>query len=92
MMVCCVIYFLSAAIAPYEGVVAGTGNAKLGFLGGMLDGVFFRVGVGMLFGLVLNMGALGFFLGDALARSGIVLVGAIYYHSGKWMKYKILSD
>ena len=92
MMVCCVIYFLSAAIAPYEGVVSGTGNAKLGFLGGMLDGVVFRIGFGMLFGLVLDMGALGFFLGDALARSGIVLVGAIYYHSGKWTKYKILSD
>lgn len=92
MMVCCVIYFLSAAIAPYEGVVSGTGNAKLGFLGGMLDGVVFRIGFGMLFGLVLDMGALGFFLGDALARSGIVLVGAIYYHSGKWVKYKILSD
>ncbi len=92
MMVCCVIYFLSAAIAPYEGVVSGTGNAKLGFLGGMLDGVFFRIGFGMLFGLVLDMGALGFFLGDALARTGIVLVGAIYYHSGKWMKYRIISD
>ncbi len=92
MMVCCVIYFLSAAIAPYEGVVSGTGNAKLGFLGVMLDGVVFRIGFGMLFGLVLDMGALGFFLGDALARSGIVLVGAIYYHSGKWTKYKILSD
>lgn len=92
MMVCCVIYFLSAAIAPYEGVVSGTGNAKLSFLGGMLDGVFFRIGFGMLFGLALDMGALGFFLGDALARTGIVLVGAIYYHSGKWMKYRIISD
>ncbi len=92
MLVCCIIYFLSAAIAPYEGVVSGTGNAKLGFLGGMLDGVVFRIGFGMLFGLVLDMGALGFFLGDALARSGIVLVGAIYYHSGKWVKYKIISD
>lgn len=91
MLICCVIYFLSAAIAPYEGVVSGTGNAKLGFLGGMLDGVVFRIGFGMLFGLVLGMGAQGFFLGDALARTGIVLVGAIYYHSGKWKKYKIID-
>ena len=90
MLICCIIYFLSAAIAPYEGVVSGTGNAKLGFLGGMLDGVVFRVGFCLLFGLALGMGAVGFFLGDALARTGIVLVGAIYYHSGKWKSYRIL--
>lgn len=90
MLICCIIYFLSAAIAPYEGVVSGTGNAKLGFLGGMLDGVVFRVGFCLLFGLALSMGAVGFFLGDALARTGIVLVGAIYYHSGKWKSYRIL--
>jgi len=90
MLICCIIYILTAAIAPYEGVVAGTGNAKLGFLGGMLDGVFFRVGFGMLFGLMLGMGAQGFFLGDALARLGIVFVGAVYYHSGAWKNYRIL--
>ncbi len=92
MLICCIIYFLSATIAPYEGVVSGTGNAKLGFIGGMLDGVVFRIGFGMLFGLVLGMGAQGFFLGDALARLGIVLVGAVYYHSGAWKKYRIISN
>lgn len=90
MTICCVVYILSAAIAPYECVVSGTGNSKLGFLGGMLDGVVFRIGFGMLFGLVLGWGAPGFFMGDALARLGIVLVGAVYYHSGAWMKHKIL--
>lgn len=92
MLICCIIYFLSASIAPYEGVVSGTGNAKLGFIGGMLDGVVFRVGFGMLFGLVLGMGAQGFFLGDALARTGIVLVGATYYYSGAWKKHKLLTE
>lgn len=90
MLISCIIYILSAAIAPFEGVVSGTGNAKLGFLGGMLDGVVFRVGFGMLFGMVLSMGPQGFFLGDALARTGIVLVGATYYYSGAWKRYKIL--
>ncbi len=89
--ICCIIYILSAAIAPYEGVVSGTGNSKLGFLGGMLDGVVFRLGFGMFFGLYMGLGAPGFFLGDALARLGIVLVGAVYYHSGKWKKYRIIS-
>ena len=60
-------------------------------LGGILDGVVFRIGFGMLFGIVLNWGAAGFFMGDALARLGIVLVGTVYYYSGAWKKYKIIS-
>ena len=92
MAICCIVYILSAAIAPYEGVVSGTGNSKLGFLGGMLDGVVFRLGFGMFFGLVMGWGAAGFFLGDSLARLGIVLVGAVYYHSGAWKKHRIISD
>jgi len=92
MAICCIVYILSATIAPYECVVSGTGNSKLGFLGGMLDGVVFRLGFGMFFGLVMDMGAPGFFLGDALARLGIVLVGSVYYHSGAWKKYKIIKD
>ena len=91
MLICCIVYILSAAIAPYEGVVSGTGNSKLGFLGGILDGVVFRMGFGFFFGLYMGLGAPGFFLGDSLARLGIVIVGAVYYHSGAWRKHKIIS-
>jgi len=92
MPICCVVYFPSAAIAPYEGVVSGTGNARLSFIGGILDGVICRVSFGMLFGIVLGWGAPGFFMGDALARIGIVAVGAIYYHSGAWKKHSLIKD
>lgn len=91
MPICCVVYILSAAIAPYEGVVSGTGNAKLSFLAGILDGVVCRVAFGMLFGKYLGWGAPGFFMGDALARIGVVTVGAIYYHSGAWKKFDLLK-
>ena len=91
MPICCVIFFLSAAIAPYEGVVSGTGNARLSFLGGILDGVVCRVSFGLLFGKALGWGAPGFFMGDALARIGVVAVGAIYYHSGAWKKHSLLK-
>lgn len=91
MAISCLIYILSAAIAPYEGVVSGTGNSKLGFLGGILDGVVCRLGFGLFFGLYVGMGAPGFFLGDALARLGVLSVGLVYYYSGKWKKYKIIT-
>lgn len=91
MPICCVVYILSAAIAPYEGVVSGTGNAKLSFLGGVLDGVVCRVSFGFFFGIYLGWGAPGFFMGDALARIGVVAVGAIYYHTGAWERYNLLK-
>ncbi len=91
MPICCVVYILSAAIAPYEGVVSGTGNAKLSFIGGMLDGVVCRVTFGFFFGMYLGWGAPGFFMGDALARLGIVVVGAVYYHTGAWKKHSLIK-
>lgn len=91
MAISCVVYLLSAAIAPYEGVVSGTGNAKLSFIGGMLDGVVCRVAFGMLFGMYLGWGAPGIFMGDSLARLGIVVVGAVYYYSGAWKKHSLIK-
>lgn len=92
MAICCLVYLLSAVIAPYEAVVSGTGNARLGFIAGLLDGVVCRVGFSLFFGRWLGMGVEGFFLGDALARLGIVMVESVYYHSGAWKTYKRLVD
>ena len=88
----CLTYIIMSAVMPFEGVLAGTGNAPLEFLGGILDGVVCRIGFSLLFGLYFNMGAAGFFLGDALARLGVLAVGAVYYYSGAWKKYKIIKD
>lgn len=88
----CLTYIIMSAVMPFEAVMAGTGNAKLEFLGGMLDGVVFRIGFSLLFGIGFGMGATGFFLGDSLARLGVLLVGAIYYYTGAWKRYKIISN
>lgn len=88
----CLTYIIMSAVMPFEGVLSGTGNAPLDFLGGVLDGVVCRIGFSLLFGLHFNMGAAGFFLGDSLARLGVLAVGAAYYYSGAWKKYKIISN
>ena len=80
MRVSCLIYMLSAAISPYDAVVSGTGNSFLGMAAGLLDGVFFHVR----FVYVLDMGVIGFFMGDALARLGLLTVGGLYYYTGAW--------
>ena len=38
----------------------------------------------MLLGVVLDMGALGFWLGSAIAGYTYLVVGGPYYLSGKW--------
>ncbi|MGM9608119.1 MAG: MATE family efflux transporter [Oscillospiraceae bacterium] len=87
----CTIYVCSALLGPYDSVVTGTGNSLLGFLGGFLDGVVFRLGLGFLFAWGLDMGVAGFFLGDALARVAPIIIGMVYYHSGIWKRYQILK-
>ena len=90
MRVNALIYILGATMSPFEAVVTGTGNSLLGFLGGILDGVVFRIGFCFLFARALGMGVTGFLLGDALARLGPIIVSGSYYFSGAWRRRKRL--
>ena len=92
MRICCLIYVMCSVMGTYECVVTGTGNATLGFIGGIFDGVVFRVCFSFFFAFTLNMGITGFFMGEALARLGPIIVGSIYYHSGAWKKKKQLIE
>ena len=90
MTISALMYLLGGLMAPFESVVSGTGHTMLGFLGGMLDGVVFRIGFSFLFAFALHMGVIGFLLGDALARLGPVIVSGSYYFSGAWRRRKRL--
>ncbi|MGI6071539.1 MAG: MATE family efflux transporter [Lachnospiraceae bacterium] len=92
MAICCLIFIACAIMGTYDGVVTGTGASMLSFLGGFLDGVLFRITLSLLFAWVFDMGIEGFFLGEAMARLGPIIVGMIYYHSGAWLKKKKLVE
>lgn len=92
MKIGCVTLLLSAVMGALESVVTGTGNSGLSFLSGLLDGVVFRITFSFLLAYTFEMGAAGFFMGDALARLGPILVGGIYYFSGAWKRRKKLLD
>ena len=72
--------------------VQGIGNAKLSMALALLDGVFLRIGLSWLFGVVFNFGFYGFVLGYALAPYGYAIPSIIYFLSGKWEKRKTLAD
>lgn len=72
--------------------VQGIGNAKLGMLLAILDGVVLRIGLSWFFGTFLNLGFYGFVLGYALAPWGYAIPSTIYFLSGVWKKRKSLMD
>ena len=72
--------------------IQGIGNAKLGMVLAILDGVALRIGLSWLFGIALNMGFYGFVLGYGLAPYGYAIPSLIYFLAGKWQKKKSLAE
>lgn len=78
------IFFGNTARSGMNALINGSGNTTVNFVTAILDGIILRIGLGLLFGLALNMGYLGFFLGDALAGFTPFFIGAVFYISGRW--------
>lgn len=72
--------------------IQGIGNAKLGMVLSVLDGVALRIGLSWLFGIVLDFGFFGFVLGYALAPYGYAIPSLIYFLSGIWKRKKTLAE
>ena len=65
-------------------LINGSGNSRLNLTVALLDGIVCRIGLALLFGVKMEMGISGFWLGNAL--SGLVpgVIGAFYLFSGSW--------
>lgn len=72
--------------------VQGIGNAKLGMVLAMLDGVVLRIGLSWFFGIFLGFGFFGFVLGYGLAPYGYAIPSMIYFLAGRWQKRKALAE
>ncbi len=72
--------------------IQAIGNAKLGMILSLLDGVILRVGLSWLFGIILDWGFYGFVLGYSLAPYACAIPGIVYFFSGIWKKRKVLAD
>ena len=72
--------------------IQGIGNAKLGMVLAILDGVALRIGLSWLFGIVLDFGFFGFVLGYGLAPYGYAIPSLIYFTSGIWKRGRTLAD
>ena len=72
--------------------IQGIGNAKLGMVLAILDGVALRIGLSFLFGTVLQMGFYGFVLGYGLAPYGYAIPSLLYFLSGTWKRRRALAE
>ena len=84
-------YFSNGLRATANCLINGIGFASLALASGLIDGVFARIGFSLLFGYALGMGLQGFWLGSALAGYVPVLIGGVYYLSGKWKTKKLIT-
>ena len=64
----------------------GSGNAKLNFAVAIIDGMISRVGISALLGFAVGMGCQGFWYGDALAGFMPLVIGLVFFWSGRWKK------
>ena len=82
-----VLMFLGSAFrSMMNSLLNGSGNHKVNFVTAILDGIIMRIGLAVLFGLVLDMKHYGFWLGDALAGFTPFFIGLVFYFSGAWKK------
>ena len=86
MMVAALTVVAFGTMAPYLGLINGVGNTMLNMFIALADGVIARIALSLRFGYALNMGALGFVLGNCLAGFVSVIGGGAYFLSGAWKK------
>ena len=79
-------FYGSAARSGMNALINGSGNYKCNFATAIFDGIVMRIGLAVLFGILLNGGYLGFWMGDALAGFTPFVIGSVFYLSGAWKK------
>ena len=79
-------FFSCAGRSGSNALINGSGNSRVNFITAIVDGIVLRLGLSVLFGIVLDMKYLGFWMGDALANFTPLWIGMLFYHSGAWRK------
>ena len=80
------LFYASALRAIMNALLNGSGNYKVNFATAIFDGIIMRIGLALLFGIVLDMKHYGFWLGDAIAGFTPFVIGIVFYATGRWKK------
>lgn len=86
MPIAALLFYASALRAIMNALLNGSGNYKVNFATAIFDGIIMRIGLALLFGIVLDMKYYGFWLGDAIAGFTPFVIGIVFYATGRWKK------
>ncbi|MBO4873212.1 MAG: MATE family efflux transporter [Lachnospiraceae bacterium] len=81
-------FFGAATRSGAFALINGSGRPKINLAIAIIDGMIARIGLAALFGFTLGMGCRGFWMGDALAGFMPLLIGTVFYLSGRWKQKK----
>jgi len=87
-----VAYLGNGIRAACNSLINGIGFASLSLVTGLLDSVAARIGFSLLLAYTLGMGILGFWMGSALAGWVPVIIGLVYYLSGRWKTHRLITQ
>lgn len=79
--------FLFAGIRPItRSIIDGSGNRKINLIIALLDAIIGRIGLALVFGVLLKWGYMGLWFGITVAEAIPIIIGIIFYFSGAWKK------
>lgn len=82
-----VLSFLCSGVRQVTRIlIDGSGNRRINLYIALLDAIVARVGFALLFGIALDLGYMGFWLGSTLAGYVPILIGVVFYLSGAWKR------
>lgn len=84
-------YMSNGLRATANALINGIGFAALSLTSGLLDGVVARIGFSLLLGVTWGMGLMGFWVGSALAGYVPVVIGLVYFLSGRWKTHRLIT-
>ena len=67
-------------------LINGSGRPRLNLAVAIIDGMISRIGLAALLGFALHWDCFGFCMGDALAGFMPLLIGGVFYLSGRWKR------
>lgn len=91
MHIAILLYFAFCTMSTSIGMINAVGYTSLNLIIAILDAVVGRIGLSILFGNVMGMGVHGYWLGNATSAYISVIIGFVYYFSGRWEKRGVLK-
>ena len=83
-------FYGSATRSASFSLINGSGRSGLNLAIAIIDGVVSRIGLAALLGFALHLDCFGFWMGDALAGFMPLVIGGVFYLSGRWKESRCL--